>query len=98
MCEAAHVKGSLFSRSQTNHFETRWIMLQNRSYSIKSSVKLQPLLLERVASLSLLGSLEKETISTHVIRTEVPSRLTQAFTTRTEVAVFEAVLLLSVLL
>lgn len=59
VCEAAHVKGSLFSRSQTNHFETRWIMLQNRSYSIKSSVKLQPLLLERVASLSLLGSLEK---------------------------------------
>lgn len=58
------VKGNLFFTSQANHFETRGIMLQNRSYSIKSSVELQPLLLEGLALLALWGSSGKETIST----------------------------------
>ena len=66
VCETVCVKGNLFFTSQANHFETRGMMLQNRSYSIKLSVKLQPLLLERLASLSLLGSSGKETISTLV--------------------------------
>lgn len=60
------VKGNLFFTSQANHFETREMMLHNRSYSIKSSVELQPLLLEKLASLSLLGSSGKETISAFV--------------------------------
>lgn len=52
------VEGSLFFTSQAYHFETR-IMLQNKSYSIKWSVKLQMLLLERLVSQSALGFLGK---------------------------------------
>lgn len=38
--ETVCVKGNLFFPSQANHFETRGIMLQSRSYPTKSSVEL----------------------------------------------------------
>lgn len=47
------VEGNLFFTSQAHHFETE-IMLQKKSYSIKWSVKLQLLLLERLVSQSAL--------------------------------------------
>lgn len=87
----SYVKANLVVTSQANNFENRGIMLQNRSYSIKSSVELPPFLLESLRPRCLWRGAVSSLVSSGLkclYSPAIPSRLTQAFT---EVAVFEGV-------